>query len=463
MLLSKSVSLLLTITVLLVACTPKPEIIKRYANVRYEPEDSSRQQPFATFFSLPIPQDKKEKTIFDLSDRGQAALIKGLAEDTKKPEELLAAASRKLENFRTNPADVDLTNFKRRVVFTVGRGSSRPADRLAWLRINLSISSSDYVFRSWDKAATVYERIDLGKLELSQEQSAKPTSSLAGFGSNIGLDVSRSAKLVESQDQRRRIVDLNVSLPSNAIATVVRQGAPDRDLDGNTVIDFDIKYKGKVCSKDLVKFSNLKEEDEPTSVEDIKMHLYEAKYPKVAKDIEAVALMTYDFRKVTKGDDSINEGDDSITVIHGTTDSVTRMLIPESAQRLTAGRLTDLKEETVITWDWERYEDSGRRGRLHCKDAGETEQLLFRTLNDAWDLLYWLVLHQARANSEDEIVVTSDNLALCLVTETAKETEKEKEIECECEKENECEKEKPIRPLTWEDVEKLWAWHWDLN
>ena len=407
----RSGSFSLAIVLLLAACSPEPKVVKRYGDVTYKEASKDDPTPSVSFFSLPVPSEDARKTVFNLSDQGQAALLSGLANATNTPEELLSAASAKLETAAAKPGDIDLTRFKRRVVFTVERGSRRPADRLEWLKMELAIENSGFEFVSWNKATTAYETIDLGELKISQGRSAKIKSSLkpgsVGVLESIGAEVSNSENLEENQDQRRRIIDLNVSLPDDRHAAIVRQGAIDRDLDGNTVVDFEIKYREKVNTTALLKFHNLhKSNGEPISAKEIRMFLYEASYPMEAENVVASVTMEYDFRRVAKGDNTINEGDDSVVMISGRIDgSQSRALVSKSDQELEIWRLAR-ESNSFVSFEPE--------SPTACRRPNENTRLEFLTQDDALDFYWWLYLYQPSTGPEDHVVITPAHLALCL-------------------------------------------------
>jgi hypothetical protein len=405
----KSVSLLLSLIVFLAACSPEPKVLNRYADVSTKEATPDDLTPLVSFFALPVPQDKTQRTIFDLTGPGQAALLNGVARVTETPEELRSAASANLEVAHAQPADIDLTTFKRRVVFTVERGSRRPADRIEWFKIKLAIESPDYAFASWNKATTAYETIDLGTLKISQNRAAKISTSLnpadIGLLKSVGADFSGSESLDESQDQRRRIVDLNVSLPDDAHAAIVRQGAVDRDLDGNTVVDFDIAYTKANGKRAITKFSNLlKSDGEPIKADAIKMDWYEAYYPEKAEDIWATVNMEYYLRQVVDGHKTINESDDEVVVIHGEAKGQRRVIVSKADQELTVWRFTGGGGFVSL--------ESG--GSLSCKEPLKNSKLEFITEDEALDFYWWLYLYKTRVKSDEPIVITRGRLSLCL-------------------------------------------------
>lgn len=426
----KSVTLLLSIAVLLAACSPEPKVLKRYQHVSEREAEPGDPTPSVSFFALTVPRNNTQKTIFDLTDQGQAALLNGYARVTSTPDELRSAASAKLEIAPTQPADVDLTRFKRRIVFTVERGGARSADRLEWLKIKLAFESPKYVFTSWDKAETAYETIDLGALKINQKREAKINTSLtpASVGSleSVDVGVSGSESLDESQDQRRRIVDLNVSLPDDTYAAIVRQGAIDRDLDGNTIIDFEIQYTGATKTAAITKFSNLLEPDgKPVKANEIRMVLYEAHYPQEAEDVEATVSMEYDFRHVDDGHETLKEGDDHVVMIHGQTGNrPPRVVVSKSDQIFEVWGLYSANAHVS-------FEPGGKSA---CKTPGNNTRVEFLTRDEALDFYWWLYLSQVDSKPDEPIVITPAGLSLCLESGT-----------------------KIIKSMTWADVNSVSA------
>ena len=411
----------------LFGCTPQPQLVKRYNAIvgRVERPPARGQltsdNPEVRFMALPV-DDAKPKTAFDLTDRGQAALLQGLGQLTKDPKSLLSAAGQDLgiPVSGSTPADVNLTTFKKRVVYTIERGSRRPVDRLQWAVIDLDIhtpgagaESAPAHFVTWNNAETKYEKIDLGKLNQVQERSAKLTGTFKPPGevAEPGFELSSKHTLTESQDQQRRIVDLNVYLVSKEKGRVVRQGAIDRDLSGNTIVEYTIKYSAEKNEAFLQLFSDLWHPNgTPKPVQEIVFHKYNAEYPQKATDIMATASMEYELRQTESGDDTLNEGDDNITIVTGSTNSGQKVLITTSDQKLKVQRLGlfDVREEqqTIVTYEPET-------DKAPCREP-DTRVLQFRKYSEAQAFYDWLE-RSTKANvfTKNKIVVSRNNFVLC--------------------------------------------------
>ena len=91
-------------------------------------------------------------------------MIKGLAANLKgMPVSLfLSKVGARIGPQGGLPKDQNLTKLKRRVVLSVENTSHRPADRIQKLRIELA-TNNQVDFRNWNKGATAFEVIDLGK------------------------------------------------------------------------------------------------------------------------------------------------------------------------------------------------------------------------------------------------------------------------------------------------------------
>ncbi len=439
---------LLIITVIaaiaLTACTPRPQIVKRYKSIEYGTEGQGQpaDPPRISFVALPVEQEIGGETVFDLSGAGQAALIKSLGDKVSDTDRLLAQVGETLGTRQARPQDINLTRFERRVVFTVERGSRRPADRIQWLKINFTIDSDTMRLVNWNKAVTAYEKIDLGTLSLTQERFGKLTGTIVQEKilelQDLGFEVSATNTLSESQDLRRRIVDLNVAVDGKQTATIDRQGAADRDLDGNTIVDFLLRYTGPTTSSFLFRFRNLWNDDfTPKSALDIALDKYDSTYPETAKPIEASATMAYDLRVVKFGADTLNEGDDAVVVISGHTQQTSAVLVSAEAQALQIHRLgvpnaaaTDPK--SIVVYDLDAPQA--------CKEP-DNREFRFHKYWEAQDFYDWLERSMKTDRFTDKIVITKNNYVLCLWNPETKE----KMI---------------LRP---EHIQQLWIWTDALN
>lgn len=399
------------------ACTPRPQIVKRYKTVKHvKPDQISVQLPDLTFTSLPIEKASGNKTVFDLSDRGQAALLSSLGNKVDKPGAYLVAVGSKLGPRRSRPQDVDLTKFEKRVIFTVERGSRKPADRLDWYKIKFNIVSKDLKFTNWNKAETKYEQIELGKLSLVQQNIGNLSGSLAPAPisrvSALGFEVSSQKTLTESQDLRRRIVDLNVAVPKSDAAVVVRHGASDRDLDGNTIVDFNLAYTGVTDTKILHVFSNLSGSGQNLKKpSEIQLITYDSKYPLRASDLFATALMEYDLRHVESGDDTINEGDDNVQILsHKTAMQGPAVVVSVDDQKLTVQRMglpgTAFQSlESILVYEPDAVPA--------CREP-DNRQLRFREYWEAQTFYDWLERSLKAGTFTNKVVVTQFKFVLCL-------------------------------------------------
>lgn len=407
-----------------IACTPSPSLLKRYSQVTYSSPDSHRaDRPSIGFVSLALQQEAAPKSVFDLAERGQAAFIASMGATTKEAEKLVAALGAQLGPGGTLKKPPQLTQFKRRIVFTVSPGSSRPADRLQWIKIRLKLSNENFRIDSWDKAATAYEFTDLGKLQLVQLEGRTVSGTLAPpqqatlLGSlNVTAESQSSRTLTEDRNLRRRIVDLNVTISDNNTLEVVRQGSDDRDLDGNTIVDLSIRYVPAnaydMGSAIVNSFAGLKDSNgnlgDPKNVVLIQ---YVSAFPQKVEDIVGNVMMQYDFRRVELGDDTLNEGDDSIQIY---SDSVSpreqRIVLPKEAQLMTIYEYAsgdNLNDDHLSVERGLRYETA-------CAISNSPRRIMIQNFPEARAFFDWLEESYAQHKFEKDVSIDNGRYRFCL-------------------------------------------------
>ncbi|MBK9513137.1 MAG: hypothetical protein IPO05_05795 [Flavobacteriales bacterium] len=172
------------------------------------------------------------KDVTNLAEDGQQAYVQAMAEHAKSAEEL--AGHMALPFKRGSAATIlDMTTFKKKIVFSIVHHSSDPADRIAELKIRLALTNdSMYEFLTWDKIVTQYSTVELGTIALSGTNtfSVAPTIDLSGdiLGSTVGT-FNKTAALTESANLAKRFIEVSGSL-SNGQAWLNLNGMPGRDL-----------------------------------------------------------------------------------------------------------------------------------------------------------------------------------------------------------------------------------------
>lgn len=210
------------------------------------------------------------KTVFDLQDRGQAALLKG--KTSKESIELLN--NKFLKSQAESKSQIDLTTWNIRIVFSISRDvvysdkkTFSAYDRIENLNYSFQLDDSlkNLVqFKEWNKYSTEYGSIDIGTLEYNESfkadfgitgkigasKSGKKTETadnevyentyLLGpeVSANIGTGFNNSRK--ENQIIKRKYIQLTGTFNDNSFS-IHQQGTRETELAGNVSLDLRIK------------------------------------------------------------------------------------------------------------------------------------------------------------------------------------------------------------------------------
>jgi hypothetical protein len=176
-------SIRISIVVVVLVSIACKSTFQRYASLK-ESEENNQLVDISILSVFVDESGKKQEyqTAFELSDRGQAALLEG--KDWAESKEILN--EKFLLNKKGKPKKVDLSIKRIRITFSIGlKKSFMKSNFSAYDRIedlNYSFDISDNIdksvkFISWNKYTTEYGARDLGSLEYNQ-----------GFTSNIGVN-----------------------------------------------------------------------------------------------------------------------------------------------------------------------------------------------------------------------------------------------------------------------------------
>ena len=293
---------------------------KRFHSITVTPIQENCNFVQVSAFTIDAPSAASKSTLLQLSPEGQAAFIKEIGKTIYNAETLLKLLGKNIGSKKTGNI-IDLTKFKKRVVFSVEKCTLKkckkqiieikPADRIDQLLIKLS-NLKNAVFVSWDKFDTKYETVDLGKISNTQSFNldleipikAPELTAKTGIGQNLNEEVLL----------RQRYVVLSGHLQKeNAILS--QQGVTGIDLAGNFSIDFTIIADSDPSKQHTVlSLSNLWKGPTPNKPKEIAVSFRRIKYAISSDPISCDLDLHYSFRHVTKFGNTISEADDVITL-----------------------------------------------------------------------------------------------------------------------------------------------------
>jgi hypothetical protein len=288
------------------------------------------------------------KTIFDLSERGQAAVLSNRTNDQVSEilnKKFLLDQPKKGKN-------VDLTNRNIRITFSIGRKTNykekgfNAYDRIEDLKYDFEIDNSIdpmVKFIKWDKYTTEYGTLDIGTLEYNRSFSASlditgkiaantslkenkkiddnnSTESSTSFGPELSgtakTGYSNSSK--ENQSIKQRYIQLTGAFGERKF-NIHQQGTRETELAGNVSIDLTISLPKDEAF--IASLSNLFDESNlPKPSSQVKLDINRYYIPdvnKIKNDITGDLSYEYAVRHIEKKANTFAEFDDKISFITG--------------------------------------------------------------------------------------------------------------------------------------------------
>ena len=206
---SRSRVLLAAFLVCVAGCGPK--LTRYHRRAGFEPPLPDKPAIEISAFTLPIPGGGgSPTTILSLSPEAQAAFVNAVASKlgpTASPVDVAQALALPIARPAKPSGATYLTSVKRRVVFAINAGVIAPADRIYYAELRVDGLTGNATFVGWDKFATQYETVDLGKLTFSQQQGLSLQAQVAppqAPGTALTAAYQASSTLAEEVMLRRR-------------------------------------------------------------------------------------------------------------------------------------------------------------------------------------------------------------------------------------------------------------------
>jgi hypothetical protein len=308
-------------------CTPTNKAVGRYHSAICETEGSPQDScnsviPTASAYAVSIETQPGEPPASGTGfpERALAAYIVALSNPKMSPtaQDLRANLTASLAPASSTSAAEVRTVFHRTIIVTVRKdGGFNPADRLE--ATNVKITPDKARFDSWDTLATAYTTINAGTIQLTQ---ARGTTENITAGSPSSAPVSITGSLSATQTNTRtenftasiQAETLSATVEDDGRALVIhRQGGPDIDLTGNTVIKVDMSYSENPMSTYIfavAKYVDVKSKWLPPQKVALVAKPVSAVPPGTA--IKADVELTYTIRHVRTGDGTFEERDDDV-------------------------------------------------------------------------------------------------------------------------------------------------------
>lgn len=323
--------------------------LKRYSSL----EESTTNNNLVKISLLPVTiseasQTVINKTAFDLSERGQAALLAN-----KSNEQSFEILNQKFqEQQRVKSKTMDLSSKNVRITFSISRDPNfdklnfNAFDRIENLKYTFELAPSinnDVKFTKWNKYTTEYGTLDIGTLEYNQSFTANldvtgevganyssksleniDDSNSTESSTTLGPKLSATGKMgysksqKENQSVKQRYIQLTGEFAKRKFS-IHQQGNRETELAGNVSIDLTLSFP-----KDEIRittFSNLFDDKLiRKEAKDVSLNLVRYFIPdlsSVTGDVVGKLSYSYSIRNIIKNANTFVEYDDKIRYING--------------------------------------------------------------------------------------------------------------------------------------------------
>ena len=335
------ISILFAFGTMFTSCSFSGRLSKRYKRILTVTDSTEFIKARVSVSAYTIESKKKQtvpKTVFDLSPKGQAALISVLSEKDTSSTKFLEALQQPLSSKKKNvPQILDYSKFEKRIIISVRNNGIMPADRITKINISLDFGDKAKIL-SCNNLVTDYRDIDLAKLNYSTSQSAElngntsisdtsestdlskadsdisnNTTSNSGYGVNAKLTANRSFS--EEVLLKQRVVALNAAIYDNKLS-LYQDGISGIDLTGNIIADVIFGVEDTKVEK-VYSFSDLSKKGVANNPKDIRVNEKLLILPNLTTDISASITFEAHYREVHKNHETITESDDKIRIYYG--------------------------------------------------------------------------------------------------------------------------------------------------
>ena len=405
-------------------CNFTGKLTRRYHSVNYKDLACEIKKFVAVNASVPEKEPGATppvKTMFDLTPKGQAALITEINKREASNADMIARLKTDLgvAADRSLPDVIDFTRFNKRILSAVRKIPIQQGERIEKVIIKITVNDKNFVFLHCNKIVTEYMNVDLGKIAYSNTNSLELAGNLGG-GSEVLVNSSGTDKMTyapedktlgqdrtttsgisskstanaglagkfnasrsmnEEVQLRQRLVALNAFVQGNDLM-LYQEGISGIDLTGNILTDIVGEYLNNVRVEKVSTLNKLYTSGTPSSQTALEIKENFIHSPNITSDITATVKFEAVYRRIDKGDRTITESDDDVTIHHGSTfkqdcTGETFVLIPANTLRPNVWKVT--------------YDAGGTRLPLHIVDgANAGGDMLFLSYSNANEFLRWL-------------------------------------------------------------------------
>jgi hypothetical protein len=370
----------------------------------------------ASAYNGPSSADTK-RNIYNLSEKGQQALIQALAKNAKDNQALLADIPAVMEPSKPSNADpvTDITEFSKKIEIDVDNlkgpsSSGRIASLVIWITLK---NNQDIEFAGFSNLATKYISTDFGTLARAHTSGFTINAgiNLGGTGSttntmqdvnggnttgstnvngtsntsNLGVGYNNSTTLTEQIAIKNNVITMKGSI-GKLEASLTQNGVPNQDLNDNINLELLFKTVNNK-SEPTLSFKGLYDKTSAGAVtDDSKITLTEG-YLTIPQQIDHAVMAslayTFTYRDIYSGQNTVPESDDKIQYLTLSD----RTLVAKDFELLKKDELNREIRHIIAPEDGIVDEHTSK---LYLNFRGRNIELLFTNLNALAQLINWL-------------------------------------------------------------------------
>jgi len=361
--------------------------------------DSKVRITLTSKMGSPPENSAKLKTLFDLTEKGQKALIEAYSKiESKDAKKFRDQLIRPLEVKKIVKQIINKNHLKifQRLDFLVTDKwiEDNPYNRIASIRIAVNLKpNSEVKFKGFKDFQTNFENVSLGSVENTSvrnfslgagvgSSSSDTTNTFDTNGNNTGIAVSGLTPSIngsfsssntnrETLDLTRRIIPRTGSI-SESQMIVYMEGAPDRNLNHSISIELELEPQNvNIQNFEVIKFSVDKMKVAKLTPSIILV-------PHLTNDIKADISYDWLYRKIERRGRSKIEGKHVIRYYSrsgaGESDKV----------------ILKKSDVNIDLWQFKFLDNAGNKQEVFIKNAAVKYRLLFDSQDNAIELLYHL-------------------------------------------------------------------------
>lgn len=373
-----------------------PEAATALKDAQLEAEMDFEQPHVAIYaYSKPAKSTENSISIKDLQNNGQAEFIKACYLVLAKCSSLRTEIAKPISSNGSGSAPPrSMNRFDITLIATVAKGAAaRPGDRLVWTRV--LVRPNNFEFTGYTVVATDNKVLNIEHVQTQTTTSVQgQVSATLPVPANVGLSGtgSLSNQYTTSADINQQYENLGVDIRPNFLS-ILRESERNLDVAGNTLIILSAiinpqmwaaaSNSGRTVPRMnpvlLVSSIELSKGNKLVPPSKANLNVASVEIPPYCP-LTAQVRMIWDYRRVLRGADTYQEGNQSVRFEENATPWRTVTILPTNE---------------VVPGLW-ALETSDRTPILLKTTAGDQQRLIFDNYNTARAFANWMVQEKAK-------------------------------------------------------------------